>query len=126
LPSFITFTCYGTWLHGDVGGSVDIEHNAPGTAVLPPDPERHAREENDLSEPPYQLDRRRRQVALAALREIARRKGWTLHAAHVRSNHIHVVVTAVQPCLTNVRSKTWRVGSSSSTIRKCAPCLPTW
>ena len=94
LAYFITFTCYGTWLHGDERGSVDDEHNTPGTPVLPPDPERRARERNDLAEPPYHLDGPRRQVTLDALCEIARRKGWTLHAVHVRSNHIHIVVSA--------------------------------
>ena len=94
LAYFLTFTCYGTWLHGDDRGSVDREHNSPGTPVLPPDGERKAREDDDLAEPPYQLDAPRRQVTLRALCEIARRKGWMLHAVHVRSNHVHMVVTA--------------------------------
>src|SRR6266478_1713782 len=34
---FITFTTYGTWLHGRAPGSVDREHNQPGTAFLPAD-----------------------------------------------------------------------------------------
>jgi hypothetical protein len=45
LAYFITFTCYRTWLHGDERGSVDDEHNAPGTAVLPPDAQSRSREE---------------------------------------------------------------------------------
>jgi REP element-mobilizing transposase RayT len=97
LAYFITFTCYGTWLHGDERGSVDDEHHAPGTPVLPPDPERQARERDNLSEPSYHLDGPRRQITLHALCEIARRKGWALHAAHVRSNHVHLVVTAAGP-----------------------------
>ncbi len=36
LAYFITFTCCGTWLHGDERGSVDREHNTPGTPVLEP------------------------------------------------------------------------------------------
>jgi REP element-mobilizing transposase RayT len=94
LAYFITFTCYGTWLHGDERGSVDDAHNTPGTPVLDPDPVRRARERDDLAGPPYHLDAPRRQVTLDALCEIARRKGWTLHAVHVRSNHVHLVVTA--------------------------------
>jgi REP element-mobilizing transposase RayT len=94
LAYFITFTCYGTWLHGDERGSVDDEHNVPGTPVLPPDPDRSARARNDLSEPPYQLDAPRRRVTRDALCEVCVRKGWTLHAVHARSNHVHVVVTA--------------------------------
>jgi REP element-mobilizing transposase RayT len=94
LAYFLTFTCYGTWLHGDERGSVDREHSAPGTPVLPPDAVRRASEQEDLDQPPYLLDQARRQATLHALCEIARRKGWMLYAAHVRSNHIHLVVTA--------------------------------
>jgi len=94
LAYFLTFTCYGTWLHGDERGSVDREHNAPGTPVLQPDATRRASEQEDLDQSPYLLDQAHRQVALQALCEIARRKSWLLHAAHVRSNHIHLVVTA--------------------------------
>ncbi len=97
LAYFLTFTCYGTWLHGDERGSVDQDHNIPLMPVLPPDPERHAREWDTLAEPPYHLDEPRRQVTLHALCEIARRKGWVLHAVHVRSNHVHIVVTAEGP-----------------------------
>ena len=93
LAYLLTFTGYGTWLHGDERGSVDKEHNAPATPVLPPDPQRHAHEWNELAESPYHLDGPRRQVSLHALCEIAQRKGWMLHAAHVRSNHVHLVVT---------------------------------
>jgi REP element-mobilizing transposase RayT len=94
LAYFITFTCYGTWLHGDERGSVDDEHNAPGTPLLPADQGRRAREQDELAGPPYQLDALRRQVTLEAVCEIARRKGWVLHAAHVRTNHVHIAVTA--------------------------------
>ncbi len=97
LAYFITFTCYGTWLHGDEHGSVDREHNAPGTAVLEPNARRHGHEQEQLRQPPYSLDPPRRQVTLQAIREIAGRKGWVLHAVHVRSNHVHAVVTAVGP-----------------------------
>jgi REP element-mobilizing transposase RayT len=97
LAYFITFTCYGTWLHGDERGSVDDEHNIPGEPVLPPDGERYARECDKLNEPQYQLDAPRRKIVVDAVCRIVRRKGWPLHAAHVRSNHVHVVVTAEGP-----------------------------
>jgi hypothetical protein len=58
LAYFITFTCYGTWLHGDERGSVDDEHNTPGTPVLDPDPERRGRERDDLPGRPITSTRR--------------------------------------------------------------------
>jgi REP element-mobilizing transposase RayT len=97
LAYFITFTCYGTWMHGDERGSVDSDHNVPGTPVLAPDADRSARERAQLNQSPYHLDAPRRQITLQALCAIARRKQWALHAVHVRSTHIHIILTANGP-----------------------------
>ena len=35
LAYFITFRCYGTWLHGDERGSVDRFHNIYGMPFIP-------------------------------------------------------------------------------------------
>ncbi len=43
---------------------------------------------------PYVLDRAGREVVLAALQRHCGHRGWTLLAAHVRSNHVHAVVEA--------------------------------
>ena len=94
LAYFMTFTCYGTWLHGDERGSVDLDHNTFGTPMLSSDAVRQTRERQLMSGPAYHLDASRRQVTLDALREIARRKNWSLHAVHVRSNHVHVILSA--------------------------------
>ena len=53
-----------------------------GAAVKEP----HAQE-------PYSLDSARRQVVLNSLKEVCHHRGWTLLAAHVRTNHIHIVIT---------------------------------
>ena len=42
----------------------------------------------------YSLDTNRRVTILASLREVCLHRGWRLHAAHVRTNHVHVVVEA--------------------------------
>lgn len=42
----------------------------------------------------YLLDRDGRAAVLAALGEVCLHCGWTLLAAHVRTNHVHVVVEA--------------------------------
>ena len=70
LAYFITFTCYGSWLHGDERGSVDRDDNVPGTPVLLPDPVLQAYEVDLLREPPYLLDPARRQVTLRDPRNI--------------------------------------------------------
>ena len=95
LAFFITFTCYGAWLHGDERGSVDGFHNVPGTPFLPPDPERRQHEAEACEV--YLLDQSRRAIALEATKAIAVRKLWQLWAVHIRSNHVHVVVSAPGP-----------------------------
>src|SRR5262245_8910091 len=94
LAYFITFTTYGTWLHGRDPGSVDRGHNAPGTPFLPPDADLERARLHAMRQEPYLLDEARRVVVLRTIREVATHRGWKLWAAHVRSNHAHIVVTA--------------------------------
>lgn len=90
----ITFTTYGTWLHGRDPGSVDREHNIPGTSLLAADPAMEAANRKRLRQEPYMLDEPRRTVVLRTIREVAAHRKWKLWAVHVRTNHVHVVVTA--------------------------------
>jgi REP element-mobilizing transposase RayT len=94
LAYFITFTTYGTWLHGRVTGSVDRKHNAPGTPFLSTDARLEDCRRRAMRQEPYSLDEGRRGVVLRTIREVARHRGWRLWAAHVRTNHVHIVVTA--------------------------------
>jgi REP element-mobilizing transposase RayT len=43
---------------------------------------------------PYVLDHEARPVVLAAIQRHCACRGWNLLAAHVRSNHVHVIVEA--------------------------------
>jgi REP element-mobilizing transposase RayT len=95
---FITFACYGVHLHGGESGSVDRHHNLAGSRRLEPDPPRAAAERQRMKEAQYWLDRDSRAAVLKALREVCSHRTWSLLAAHVRTNHVHVVVEAeVQP-----------------------------
>ena len=95
---FITFACYGAHLHGDDSGSVDRYHNLFGSRPVKPDPHRALAEREKMPQPPYWLDPDSREVVLTALRQHCEHRGWNLLAAHVRTNHVHVVVEAeVQP-----------------------------
>jgi REP element-mobilizing transposase RayT len=96
LAYFITFHCYGTWLQGEEPGSVDGAHNQSDTPFLPPDPQTRHRHQERMDQPAYHLDALRRGHVLQAIREVCRYRGWRLLAAHVRSSHVHIVVTA--PC----------------------------
>jgi REP element-mobilizing transposase RayT len=94
LAYFITFTTYGVWLHGREAGSVDKQHNQVGTPALAADAEREQAEQANQREPPYLLDADRRAVVLQTILEVARHRGWSVWACHVRTTHVHVVVTA--------------------------------
>jgi REP element-mobilizing transposase RayT len=47
-----------------------------------------------MDQPPYSMDRSRREAVLAALVERCTDRRWSLLAAHVRTNHVHIVVEA--------------------------------
>ncbi len=94
LAYFITFHTYGSWLHGTSRGSVDRDHNIPGTELLPADVIREQTEFMRLKRLPVHLDARQRPVIEEAIREVCRHRGWQLHAIAVRTNHVHAVVTA--------------------------------
>jgi REP element-mobilizing transposase RayT len=93
----ITFACYGCHLHGSEFGSVDLAHNVPGTPILEGDSARAAFEGHRMDESPYHLDQIRRDAVLEAIQEVCAHRGWSLLAAHVRSNHVHTVVEAEVP-----------------------------
>jgi hypothetical protein len=75
----ITFAGYGGHWHGHESGSVDREHNLPGSRLIEADPNRVSAESQRMDQPPYGLDRCRREAVLAA---------------HVHTNHVHIVVEA--------------------------------
>lgn len=90
----ITFACYGCHLHGAESGSVDRTHNVHRTPVLEADFPRATAGSGLMDQAPYNLDEVRRGVVLAAIQEECTHRGWSLLAAHVRSNHVHAVVGA--------------------------------
>jgi REP element-mobilizing transposase RayT len=97
LSYFITFTCYGTWLHGEKSTSVDRLNHTPGTDFLSFSSKRGGLVKKNMSEPPYFLDESRRRIVLQAIIEVCRYRQWVLLAAHVRSNHVHCVIHALLP-----------------------------
>lgn len=94
LGYLITFHTYGSWLHGTERGSVDRAHNIPGTDALPPDAERERAEFQRLKQQPVELDARQRASVEKTIEEVCAHRGWQLHAVNVRTNHVHVVVSA--------------------------------
>jgi REP element-mobilizing transposase RayT len=94
LAYFISFRCYGTWLHGDERGSVDRFHNFYGAPALPPDEKKRLEMRSRMKRDPVELTAKRREAVEAAIRETCDIRNWSLRAINVRTNHVHSVVSA--------------------------------
>lgn len=89
---FLTWTTYGTWLPGDRRGWVDAADAGPSTPIKAPNARREQHSRARMKEAAVTLSPQERKLVDDALREVARFRGWRLHALNVRSNHVHAVV----------------------------------
>jgi len=99
----LTWTTYGTWLPGDVRGSVSRVradqgprqyHNTPSTPYDGPMPGLRTAAEAALKWRPILLNSIQAACVLAQLHETAAFRHWRLLAAAVMRNHVHLVVVA--------------------------------
>lgn len=97
LAYLITFTCYGTWLHGDTRYSVSRTKNAYGSPRVRAADGLREKELSSLKHPPTVLNKKRRHIVAEAIKEVCRVRETPLHALNVRSNHAHIVHAAVLP-----------------------------
>ena len=94
LAYFISYRCYGTWLHGDSRGSVDRKNNVYGTPKLPVNKNLENSEARLLKHPPFKLNATCRKAVDDAVREVCSHRHYLLRALNVRTNHVHSVVSA--------------------------------
>jgi REP element-mobilizing transposase RayT len=92
----LTFVCYGAKLHGEAG-AVNRWHNVQGTPRIQENPTRAAFQRQLMNQPPYTLDGIRRSITLTAIQKVCAARVWLLLAAHVRTNHVHVVIESDAP-----------------------------
>ena len=90
LAYFITWTCYGTFLPGDDRGWTKWHK---GDQIPQPLLEDWCGDQ--MSETAVLLDPKQREIVNQVVRDHCGIRGWTLHAVNCRSNHCHVVVTAI-------------------------------
>lgn len=86
---FITWTVYGSWLPGDQRG---WRQWSRGERPQQPLLEDWCRDR--MKEQPVLLTSAQRESVEIVIRDHAAIRGWILHAVSVRSNHVHVVVSA--------------------------------
>jgi REP element-mobilizing transposase RayT len=94
LAYLLTFTCYGSHLHGDERGSVDREHNHVGSRGVNPYRAWVNASRSIMTDECYRLDEDCRRIVLASMRQVCEYRQWDLIAAHVRTTHVHAVVSA--------------------------------
>ena len=104
LAYFLTWTTYGTWLPGDERGWVKWH----GGFQPPSEPLRQDSTAK-MVEPAITLDPQQRELVDATIRRHCEIRQWSLHALNVRTNHVHVVVTACEDAAETVveQFKAW-------------------
>lgn len=91
----ITFCTYGTWLHGDERGSVGRNGlNVYGMPRLTTNWGLESSMKKEMKGEPVVLDREKRDVVGAAVKELCQRRLYQLQADYVGANHAHIVLTA--------------------------------
>ncbi len=89
----ISFRAYGTWLHGDARDSVDRHNNVYGSPKYTKADHWNEISKARLIRAPVKLDAKRRRAIEKAIVETCEKRGWTLLALNVRTNHVHIVVS---------------------------------
>jgi REP element-mobilizing transposase RayT len=104
LAFFLTWTAYGSWLPGDDRGWVDGHGEVHG-----PEPQQQVLALRRMAEEAVVFDPLQRVAVEEAITAHCRVRGWHLHAVECRSQHVHVVVTAVDRAADDVMKqfKSW-------------------
>jgi REP element-mobilizing transposase RayT len=104
IALFLTWCTYGTWLPGDQRGWVEYHQ---GWRL--PDPILELECSARMTDDACRLTKDQRKSVEDQIAETCQIRGWHLHAVNCRSNHIHVVVGALDARPRKVRGdlKAW-------------------
>ncbi|MFT3686976.1 MAG: transposase [Phycisphaerales bacterium] len=94
LAYLLTWTCHGTWLHGDERGSVDDNRNGYNTPTIRPSVRMLRDKKMALAQAPRTLTPAERTTVGAAIDAHCAIRRWTVLAKNPRSNHVHAVIAA--------------------------------
>ena len=94
LAYFITFHTYGTWLHGSEKGSVDRTHKDYGSPFVKAGIQRENLARQQMKKSAFRLNKEARESVCTTIERHCEIRQWSLHALHVRTNHVHLVITA--------------------------------
>lgn len=94
---FITFTTYGTHLHGAEVGAVSRNRRNWGSPTLPPNTAWRGQARRLMTEPEFILGQQDRTLVLNSIIEACAYRAWHLFCAHIRTNHVHAVLQTDTP-----------------------------
>jgi REP element-mobilizing transposase RayT len=94
LAYFLTWTCYGSWLHGDERGSVDRHRNQVGSPTCDRNIAWSDWSRSRMKCEPVTLSPEARSIVETTIEAHCTHRKWTLHTRNVRSNHVHVLVSS--------------------------------
>jgi len=121
LAYFLTWTTYGTWLPGDTRGWVRRKDGAWHVEYRPEDPNRQVIARTLMKDSAVVLEDAQRKLVRDTLVACCRIRNWQLHAVNVRSNHVHLVVSAgdiaPEPVMTHVKAWASRKLNESAPTR---------
>lgn len=92
LAYFLTLRTYGTWLHGNMRGSVDPRHNDYGTPRLPANSRRLECEAARSRSEPQTFNTATAALVEQTITEVCQHRHWHLFCVAARTNHVHVLV----------------------------------
>jgi REP element-mobilizing transposase RayT len=94
LAYFITFRCFGTWLPGDERGWTERHAKLRTDSSRSGHPTLRSMAQAVMAHSPFVLQDEHREIVGAAIRDVCDHRNWVLHALNVRTNHVHLVVSA--------------------------------
>ncbi len=94
LAYLITFSTYGSRLHGDPRLTVDRRHNQFGEPYIQPDQVRMATEHERLCSNAIRLTLEQQRHVESVTPVVCDRGGWTHHASSAAPDHVHLLVSA--------------------------------
>lgn len=89
----ITFGTYGTRLHGDERGTIDIKRNKPGDPIIGQNEHWQQYENQILNHKPVTFNEEQRHFIQKSLPQICERGEWTHHCSACQDNHIHIMLS---------------------------------
>ena len=92
LAYLITISCYGKRLHGEPTETVDRTHKTYGSDYVPTSPFAAQLEEAAMRSRAFEMTSTQRTLILEVVQQVCGFRSWRLWCAHVRTNHLHVVV----------------------------------